>query len=179
MGILATCAVVLGFVWFASCEQVLVQGPLHDALVETLQSHPTIRKVTVDTPELRVGRFYLPKKLPGQKRNSRRKPCRWTMDAKAVGDYDVDKGFAYMTIDDCVKYSVEDWLGVFPCVFDRQTLTTTCNGELPQGANQEQWHIGYLSLEPKNRRALLKPAPLPRPVAVTPCPSKRSQRSSV
>lgn len=90
------------------------------------------------------------------------------MTAKAVGDYDVDKGFAYMTIDDCGKYSTEDWLGVFPCVFDKATLTTTCNKELPEGANQEQWHVGYLMLEPNNKRAPLKPAPLSRPVAATP-----------
>lgn len=168
MAILATCAFVLGFVYYASCEQVVVRGPLHDALIETMRSHPSVRKVTIDTPELRVGRFYLPKKTAGQKKNPRRKTCRWTMAAKAVGDYDVDKGFAYMTTDDCAKYSVEDWLGVFPCVFDKQTLTTTCNGELPQGANQEHWHIRYLLLEPNNKHAPLKPAPSPRPVSATP-----------
>lgn len=167
MGPLPTCAVVLAFVCFASCEQVLVRGALHDAMVETLQSHPTIRKVTVADPELRASRSYLPKK-PGQKRTSRRKSCRWTMSAIAVGDYDVDKGFAYMTPDDCAKYSDEDWADVFPCVFDKRTLTTTCNGQLPEGADQERWHVGYLSLEPKNRHAPLKPAPVTRPVSATP-----------
>lgn len=160
--------VVLSYVYFASCEQVVVRGPLHDALVETLQSHPSIRKVTVDTPELRKGIFYLPKRLPGQKKPPRRKTCRWTMTAKAVGDYAVDNSFVHMRTDDCAKYREADWLGVFPCVFDKDTLTTTCNGELPQAANQEQWQVGSLMLEPKNDIVPLKPAPLPRPVAVTP-----------
>lgn len=161
-------AVVLSCVYFASCEQTVVRGPLHDALIETLQSHPSIRKVTIDAPRLRRGIFYVPKRLSGQKKSPRRKTCRWNMEAKAVGDYAFDNSFVYMTTEDCAKYNEADWQGVFPCVFNRDTLTTTCNGELPQGANQEQWHVVTLILEPKNMNVPLRPAPEPRAVVATP-----------
>lgn len=90
------------------------------------------------------------------------------MRALVVGDYAADNSFVHMTTDDCGEYNEADWAETFPCVFDRETLTTTCNGPLPQGASERQWQVGALIVEPKNIKVPRNPAPSPRPIVATP-----------
>lgn len=127
---------VLSIALSAAYASVAIQGPLQDALVKTLQKHPSVRKVTIGSPELcRGGRL---KHVPGRKKPSHRRSCRWTMRALVVGNYAADNSFVHMTTDECGEYNESDWAETFPCVFDRETLTTTCNGPLPQGTSQQQ-----------------------------------------
>lgn len=159
-------AAVLIIALSAAYASVAIRGPLQDALVDTLQKHPSVRKVTIGSPELRRG--VRPKHVPGRKKPSRRRSCRWTMRALVVGDYDADNSFVHMTTDDCGRYNESDWAETFPCVFDRETLTTTCNGPLPRGTSQQQWQVGALIIEPQNIKVPRSPAPSPRPIVATP-----------
>lgn len=159
-------AAVLIIALSAAYASVAIRGPLQDALVDTLQKHPSVRKVTIGSPELRRG--VRPKHVPGRKKPSRRRSCKWTMRALVVGDYDADNSFVHMTTDDCGRYNESDWAETFPCVFDRETLTTTCNGPLPRGTSQQQWQVGALIVEPQNIKVPRSPAPSPRPIVATP-----------
>lgn len=142
-----------------ACGGIVDRGSLHAAMLEGLDSHPTMRQVTVYDPHKSIVRWRLGPSPPR---------CDWRMTAHIVGDYAVDETQISMKSDNCSEYTAQHWSGTFPCVFNRGDLTTTCKGPLPVGAENGTWLLGYTIVDPENTVLPQKPPPLSRNVTATP-----------
>lgn len=150
---------VLALVIAGACGGIVDRGSLHAAMLTGLNAHPTIRQVTVYDPQKSIIRWRFGSSPP---------KCDWRMTAYIVGDYAVDETQISMESHNCSEYTTQDWSGTFPCVFNREDLTTTCKGPLPVGAENGTWLLGYTIVDPENAMLPQKPPPLSRNVTATP-----------
>lgn len=150
---------VLVLVIAGACGGIVDRGSLHVAMLTGLNTHPTIRQVTVYDPQKLITRWRFGSSPP---------KCEWRMTAYIIGDYAVDKTQMSMQSDNCSEYTTQHWSGTFPCVFNREDLTTTCKGPLPVGAENGTWLLGYTIVDPENTMLPQKPPPLSRNVTATP-----------
>lgn len=148
-----------------SCGGIVERGPMNNAMLLALKTYPTVRQVTVSQPQ---------KVNTTCQSRYNRVECKWQMTAEVLGDYDVDKTIMYMSSDKCLDYTEHDWFGAFPCVFNRDDLSTTCNGPLPLGTENTTWSLGYTLVDPINSALPQKNSPSPRNVTATPFKAERT-----
>lgn len=87
-----------------ACGGIVDRGSLHAAMLEGLNSHPTMRQVTVYDPQKAIIRWRLGPSPPR---------CDWRMTAHIVGDYAVDETQISMKSDNCSEYTTQHWSGTF------------------------------------------------------------------
>lgn len=142
-----------------TCGGIVERGSMHDAMLVGLKTYRTVRRVTVDQPQKVTITCHLGSNCP---------KCEWHMTADIIGDYAVDKTLIYMRSVNCSQYTARDWSGTFPCVFNRDGLTTTCNGPLPLGTENATWRFGYTHVNPINTILPQRPVPSRGNVTATP-----------
>lgn len=113
IGTVAILALTIG----TACGGIVERGSMNDAILVGLKTYRTMRQVTIYQPQKVITTCHL---------WSNRTTCEWHMTADIVGDYAVDKTLMYMRSANCSEYTTQDWSGTFPCVFNREVLTTTC-----------------------------------------------------
>lgn len=146
-----------------SCGGIVDQGSLNNAMLAGLKTYHTIRQVTVHHPQKVITTWHI---------GSDPTRCEWHMTADVVGDYAVDETSMFLQLPNCSEYTAQHWSGTFPCVFNRETLTTTCKGPLPAGAENGTWRLGYTTVDPVNRALPQKPSPSSKNVTSTPFKAK-------
>lgn len=131
----------------------VVQGPLHEALETTMKTCPHVRKITLGSP----------------RKIMRRGTCKWVMTGETLGEYGLGFSFLTMKAKACDRYTKASWDSVFPCAITKQPLRTTCQGPLPEGAENAEWTMSSMNIDvPTLWDGVVPPAPqtpLAKPVS--------------
>lgn len=127
--------IALGVFASEDINSYVVQGPLHDVLVNTMKEQFHLHKITLTAPHKII----------------RRGACKWVMAGELLGEYGVLEGFLTVRFKDCAEYTEASWNSTFPCSITKQPLLrTTCRGPLPEGTENAEFKM-YVMLNIPSR----------------------------